>query len=298
MVRAIRYIAAFAAIAIVWMASATAKSPDTIKIGLLNSMLHDTDRPHFEVLAKNFRTVMKEQTGLTGELVRVDSADDLRRQLEDGTLQLGAFHGYEFAWEQAKRPDLEPLMLAATNPDVMRPVIVVAKDCPAKNVGDLRGKTLALPAKGRDCVRMFLNRMCHGNGGNLKNFFSQVRTPDNSEDALDDLVDGSVQATAVSKASFTLFGRLKPQRAARLRVLVQSETFPPSVIAYARGKLDAATQRSFRDGMSTAHQTSRGSHLIEQIKLERFEPVPADFGRRLSDIAKVYPPPAKAPIAE
>jgi len=298
MVRTISHIALLTAVVAAWVTSATAHSPATIKIGLLKSMLHDTDRARFEVLAANFRTVMKEQTGLAGELLSVDSADELRRQLEEGTLQLGAFHGYEFAWEQAKRPDLEPLMLAASNPDVLRPVIVVAKDNPAKNVNDLRGKVLALPAKGRDCVRMFLNRLCRSNGAKPNEFFSQVRTPDGNQDALDDVVDGGVQAAAVNKASFTLFGRLKPQRATKLRVLVQSEVFPPSVIACVRGKLDTATQRRFRDGMSTAHETQRGNHLIEQIKLERFEPVPADFARRLTEIAKAYPAPAKAPIAE
>jgi len=249
------------------MAAATAAPDRTIKVGLPKSLLHDTEHGRFEVMAANFRTVMKEQTGLDGDLVEVDSADVLRQQLADGTLQLGAFQGHEFAWAKAKLPDLEPLMLASTNPDVLQPVVVVPMASQAKDIGELRGKAIALPTSARDCVRLFVGKLCQKQGAAMKDFFTSVQAPEKAIDALDDLVDGKVQAAAVTQSVMRVFTTLKPGRAGRLKVLAQSEPFPPAVIAYVRGKLDNRTVQTFRDGMSAAHKTNNGNHLISQIKV-------------------------------
>ncbi len=69
--------------------------------------------------------------------------------------------------------------------------------------------------------------------------------------------------------------------------------FPPSVVAYREGSLDADVVRRFRDGMSRAHTTPLGRQLLSLWLMNRFESIPSDYPKTLSDIAAAYPPPGE-----
>src|SRR5262249_55629809 len=119
--------------------------PGFVKIGITKSQLRDQDQAKFTSMAKEFRTVLAQRTGLKGDVVTIDSAEELRKQLEAGTLQLGGASGIEFGWMRSKQPDIEPLMISVTEPDALIGAVVVAKDSPAKTFADLKGQKLSLP---------------------------------------------------------------------------------------------------------------------------------------------------------
>ena len=85
--------------------------------------------------------------------------------------------------------------------------------------------------------------------------------------------------------------RQKPGRFARLRVLEESDPFPPGVVFYRRNRLDAATRQIFITGMSAAHKTASGGRLMSLMRLKQFEPAPSDYLQRVADKLKDYPPP-------
>jgi ABC-type phosphate/phosphonate transport system substrate-binding protein len=261
-----------------------------LRIGLTQSMLPPEEEKKFDVMATNFKEVILAQTGLKGDPVAATSAENLRQQLAEGMIQLGAFQGFEFAWLKHKHPDLEALLLASPTADALYEVIVVAKDSPAKTMADCRGMKLALAKSAREDTRHFLAHRCLQLGSNMKEMFPEPNSTKSAEEALDNVVDGVAKVAAVDRNVWKMLERRKPGRAAKLQVIETSEPFVPPVLAYCKGKLDAAVVQKLRDGMTTAHTTPKGNHFMSQLKIVKFEAVPADFDKRLAESMKAYPP--------
>lgn len=272
-------------------AGVPARQPDVIRIGMLKSMFREVPAAMFQAMSVPFQTVMEQQTGLKGQLLVVDSADELTKRLGDRDIQLGAYHGFEFAWMKLKQASLQPLMLVSSNPAVLQSVVVVANTSAATNICDCRGQTLALPKGGREHSRLFLARQCRKHGCTVQEFFPSSNWSPSLEDALDDVVDGISQVAIVEQSALQSFQRRKPGRFAKLKALSTSEAFPPSVIAYHEGALETTTLQKFRDGMMTANKTTIGNHLMSLMKINGFEPVPANYDQRLAEIVRAYPPP-------
>ena len=51
---------------------------------------------------KPFKTLMEEQTGVQGTVVNGTDYDALGRQIMEESIQVGVFHGFEFAWAKEK----------------------------------------------------------------------------------------------------------------------------------------------------------------------------------------------------
>lgn len=262
----------------------------TIKIGMLKSMFRDVPPQLFNAMTVPFQTVVQTQTGLKGELVVIDSPEEMTQKLSNGEMQLGVYHGFEFAWMKLQEKNLEPLMLVTANPNLLKATVVVQKDCDAAAVGDCRGQRLTMPMAAREHSRLYLNRRCRACGAPPQEFFAATKEPVSVEEALDEVVDGVAQVAIVDEAAVQMFQRRKPGRFARLKVIETSTPFPASVIAYCSGKLDVATQQRFQSGMATAHKAGLGKHLMGLMKITGFEPVPANYSEILAVSVKEYPP--------
>ncbi len=241
------------------------------------------------LLARPLKALMESQTGLTGELVLAGDHADLGAQLKDGKVQLGVFHGFEFAWARLKNPGLKPLVIAVSQHRLLHAHLVVRKDSLVHGCCDLKGKVIALPRMSREHCHLYLERRCPG-GADPAGFFSRITHPSSADDALGDVVDGLAQAAIVDQIALDDYQQSRPARANQLRVLHQSEPFPAAVVAYQEGTLDDVTLHRFRDGMIGADKTERGQRLLKMCRITRFEEMPADYTRLLEDIARAYPP--------
>jgi ABC-type phosphate/phosphonate transport system substrate-binding protein len=264
----------------------------TVKIGMLKSMFRDVPPAMFGVMSKPFHSLVQTQTGLKGELCLIDSADALRKDMAEDKVQLGVFHGFEYAWMRLRQPDLRPLMLAVGQPGCLRALLVVpAGEADVHAFADLRGKTLALPRGTRENARLFLERQAAHDGQTPEQFFGKVVTPADAAVALNDVANGkNAQATVTDAAALACFKDLYPGQGRRLKVLAESDPFPATVIAYREGSLSADALRRFRDGMANAHNNPQGSNLMMLLKMSRFEPIPADYEALLAGVMKAYPP--------
>jgi ABC-type phosphate/phosphonate transport system substrate-binding protein len=169
--------------------------------------------------------------------------------------------------------------------------VVVQRDDPAKDFAGLKGHTLAIPDTGQSFLRLFVDRQSEAAGKKADDFFAKIATPDNVEDALDDLVDGKVQAVAVDRAALEAYKRRKPGRFKQLKEVAHSERFPPVVVAYYGSNLDDATLRRFKDGLLGAAKKERGQTLLTMFRLTGFVEPPEDFAKVLAETRKAYPPP-------
>lgn len=273
-------------------AEGAAMPVSTVRIGLISSMFRDTPEPMIQLMIRPFKTLLESQTGVTGQIVASGNSDTLGRQIKDDQVQLGVFHGVEFAWARIKNPELKPLLIAVNEQRFLRAVLVIRKDSPATVMADLYGKSLALPRLSREHCHLFLERRCAKPGSKPEECFREITSPGDVEDALDEVVDQQVACAVVDSVAFACYTKLKPGRSAKLRTLQESEPFPCAVVAYLPGVLSESLLDRFREGMIAAKTNTRGKHLLEMCRITSFEAIPADYERMLNDIVKAYPPPA------
>jgi ABC-type phosphate/phosphonate transport system substrate-binding protein len=284
------------ALALAWAAPG-AKSggepADVVRIGLVKTLFRDVPEPLVQWLSTPFSTLMKAQTGLNGQLVTIKDCFELGGQLHDNKVQLGVFHGIEFAWARERFKDLRPLCIAINKHRHLHAYIVVRGDSPAHAAAELKDKVMALPLRSREHCRLFLESQCDASGMAPAKFFAKIVTPANVESALDDVLRGKTQAAVVDGVALECYKHVKPGCHARLKVLQESELFPAAVVAYRQG-LDKETLDRFKTGMITANQNERGRDLMRMWSLTAFEPIPDDYEEVLANILRIYPAPAEA----
>jgi ABC-type phosphate/phosphonate transport system substrate-binding protein len=278
-----------------WPTFALEPSPNPIRIGMPAAMFRDIKPVMFTALSKPFYSLVESQTGMKSDLVLVPSPDEMRQQLNNGQIQFGVFHGFEFAWMKQKDPTLKPIMIAAPVHRPLKAYLVVSSNSPASGMGDLRGKRLALASGTREHARIFVDRRCQHEGCVPSKFFDAITNPNNAETALHEVYDNKVQAAIVDGAALQCFAERYPARAKRLRAAVESQPFPLSVVAIHDGSMPPATLARFQEGMVKANATLTGRNLMGILQMAGFEPVPADYDHQLAEIVKQYPPPGEAP---
>lgn len=278
-------------------AEATEETP--IKIGMVASLFRDVPASLMLAMMGPFKSLMKSQTGVPGDLVPGGEAFDVAQQLAENKIDLAVFHGIEFAWVKQKYPQLQPLMIAVNQERHFRVHLVVRGGDSVKNIADLTGLKIALPKGTREHSRLFLAKHCQICGKNTEAFFKTTTIPGTVEEALDDVVDGEVQAAVVESVPLSSYSRRKPGRAAQLKSLIISEVFPSGVIAFNPGHIDEGTLQKFRDGMTNANKNIMGRQMLMLWKITSFEPIPEDYDTICKKIVTIYPAPVAAaePIA-
>lgn len=265
---------------------------DVLRIGTSGTLTVEKDASKEKGALETLRSFIKEETGLTNEIIRQKDWRELMDKMVKGQLQIGVFQGYEFAWAQEQHAELKPLALAVNVYRYPVAYVVAKKDDPAKDFAGLQGQSLCLPDSGQRYLRLFVERQSQAAGKDAKSFFSKITTKDNVEDMLDDVVDGAVQAAAVDRAALEAYKRRKPGRFNQLKDVAHSQPLPPVVIAYYDKVLDDATLKRFRDGLLGASNKEKGRMMLTLFKLSGFDAPPDDFEKVLAEARKAYPPPS------
>jgi ABC-type phosphate/phosphonate transport system substrate-binding protein len=272
--------------------AAKAASEGTVRIGVVKSLFRDLSDASVQFLSRPLKALMESQTGLTAEWQTGADAFALSKQLQDDKVHLAIMYGFEFAWAVQKYPELKPLIITVGQTPIYRAYLVVAKNAKIASCADLKGKALAIPLFSREYCHLFLERRCCEGAKTPRAFYSRVSTPADVVEALNDVLDGSVQAAVVDKAALEEFRRYDADKLAGLRILLESESFPAGVIAYHAGA-DEKMLKRFREGMIAANATLKGRQLLGLCRLAGFAAVPADFDAQLKASAKAYPPPSE-----
>jgi ABC-type phosphate/phosphonate transport system substrate-binding protein len=264
---------------------------DILRIGMVSSLFRDVKPALLQMSMQPFSTLVRSQTGLDGRAVLVRDALTLGKQLNDGKLKLGVFHGVEFSWAQQKYPGLRPLVIAINRHRHLRAHLVVRYDNANKSLADLKGKKIALPNGSREHCHLFLEREARKCGGTPKEFFGAVVVHPDMEAALDDVLRRKVDAAVVDGVSLESYKLLKPGCHSGLKIVLESEVFPAAVVAYRAGALDDATLARCRDGLVRANQSTRTRELMFMWRMTAFETIPDDYQEILTAIRKSYPAP-------
>jgi ABC-type phosphate/phosphonate transport system substrate-binding protein len=259
------------------------------RIGLPPSAFRDVPPVLLAFAGQPFQDLMKDQTGLDGEVVMNLEAMSIAKALDEGKLHLGVFQGHEYAWARAKYPNLLPLVCTIERPKEVQAFLLVRHDSKAVNLGDLKGSKLALGTSVKDHARLFLEkrRADEMGGGN----FGSTEEVATVHDAIHKVIKGEADLTAADFAAWNYFQKLYPGLSQNLKVLARSEMFPPMILAYKKGAVDDAILKNFREGFQTAHQTAKGARMMTAIRIERFEAIPDGFDDAVKACLKAYPRP-------
>ncbi len=269
---------------------ALAQTPQVLHIGSSGASAISASGVKEEDAIKVLTDFVKAQTGFDNEIIRCKTSMEMANSLESGKIQLADFQGYEFAWAKHRYPKLTPIAVAVTGMIYNHVCVVIPKDNPAGGIAAFQGKTLSLPHVMAGNLRLVLDKLCKETQKPLDAFFGKITTPNNTEDAVDDVVDGVVQLAAVDRFSLDAYRRRKPARFAKVRVLMESPPLPPPLIAYYAGKLDPADVKKVESGLLKANKSEKGAQLLRLFKLTAFEPVPTDFDQIIEATYKEYPP--------
>lgn len=264
--------------------------PKGLKLGMLQGMFKDVPEVVVQAAARPFSDLFQKQTGLKGEVEVVPDCLALAAKMKDGKLHVGVFHGFEFAWVRDQYPELVPLAVTVPPGRKVQACLVTHKDSAAKTPKDLQGPCVAMPLFTNAHCRLFLERLRgelpEGCCGPAKH---DPMTPD---EVLNAISQGQLASAVVDVSSLNSYRVNKPGAARQLKVVCESEPFPPAVIVYRKGALEPGTVDKIRAGLRKAHETSQGRAFLMLWKLKGFEDVPADFDEEMRRIAKAYPAPA------
>ncbi len=269
------------------------KKPEPVKIGLAKTFLLDQPKSVTGVAEDDFKDVMKKSTALDGELDSKSSAIEIADRLASKKIDIGIFHGHEFAWAAKKHPVLQPLLIALNKQHPEQAFVIVHMKNPAKTIADLRGKKIDIALGTKEPCRLFLDKITSdAQAKNAAAFFGGIEKSNSIIDALDNVAREKVQAAVIDSVSLAHYKDVRgPVYEKNLRVLTQSEVFPPTIVAFVPGKLDDATVKQFRDGLLKAHKVPEGREMMGHWKIESFDPVPADLSKSLERSLKTYPGP-------
>ncbi len=263
-----------------------------VRVGLPRTFFNDVPPILVQIATEPFSAIIRDTTGVGGELVVVNDAFTVGQQLADHTLQLAVLHSFEFGWVQQKHPQLRPLMVAVNSQGSVSAYVLVRKDSELTLFAELKGKEFSLPKRTREHTRLYLEHQCHDDGScGSRDFFGHVVGSANVETALDDLCQGKVQAAVVDAIGLEFYKDLKPGCFARLRVLAESGAFPPPVVVYYAGGVGDDVITRIQDGLRNAHKTEMGREMMKMWKLTSFEPVPENYAQAVAACLKTYPGP-------
>jgi len=266
-------------------------SPGLVKIGLAKTLFRGTPDSVIQVVMRPFKSLLESQTGVTGQIISAGDSNDLAKQLAADKVQLGVFHGFEFAWAKQKYPELEPLVIALHHHAELRACLVVRTDSKADSYADLEGKIIALPVQTREHCRLFFERKCVRPGLSAKKFYREMTDPDDADEALHDVFEKKAAAAVVDAVAFEEFKEKKTTRGKQLKALADSGPLPCAVVAYKKDRFDADLVGRFRTALLSAKDTRSGQKMLEMIRITSFARVPTAFDKQVSDTLVRYPPP-------
>jgi len=263
-----------------------------LKIGMLQGMFRDVQPAMVQAMSVPFRAMFERQTGYTGDVEIVPDAETLSNKMKDRKLQLGVFHGFEYAQVRTRHPELQPLVVTVPHGRACQALVIVSQASKAEKLADLAGELVVIPRGTKAHCLTYLDKARRGLPATVA---KPVAKPNLTvEEVLNSVAEGTSAAGLVDVGAYNGYLALQPGAGQYLKVLCRSEVFPVSVIAFRKGTFDDETIGQIRRGLLGANQTAQGKPLMMLWNLKGFEDVPADYEAQLGNILKAYP--AQPPV--
>jgi ABC-type phosphate/phosphonate transport system substrate-binding protein len=277
-----------AAVLAVFVSVASAQDDKPVKVALLESVFAGQERDKVVQQIRPFADLVQRDTG-TKATFDIASYKEMVPAFSRGEIQLVILTGLEYGWVRAKNDQARALVHASIDSGATQTVVVVGQNEKAADLKELGGATVALPERVPYLTEHYIKSVM---GKPIEESF-KVQRADNVDDALENVIDGKVQAAIVTKANIAVFAERKPGRYRRLKVLHQSPEFPPATVMYHTKYADKAALRRFEDALLRSTQNVEGQRVLTLYKLKGFEELPTNFDAKVAAIVKQFPEPTQ-----
>ncbi len=262
--------------------------PSVTRIGFPEAMFKDVPPTLIQAAAKPFQAMIQKQAGLNGTLEICSDYKELADKLAKGQLEIGVFHGFEYAWVR-DTPGLVPVVTAVPNCGKVQACLVVHVNSKVLEPRDLKGPCVLVPRGLKAHCTMFLERIQEKlPNGSCCTAKAEGLTP---EEALDDVVAGKCEAVLVDISSLIAYKKNKGNVGRQLRVLIESELLPAAVVVYRKDSLREADVAMVRSGLIDCIKTREGRTFAMFWQLKGFEAISQKYSDHLDQCLKSYPPP-------
>lgn len=262
-----------------------AQDKAAVKIGMMDSLFEEKDEKTIFAQMEPFSEHVKKRSGVEGEFVVVKGIESMAKELKAGKIHLAVLQGIEYGWVLQECPDCKPLIIAVTDSPTLKAHVLVAVDSPIKSLADLKGQALAMPRRAPPYTRLYVEREIKDDPDR----FFKLSTTDNTDAAIEAVVEGKAQATIVSSGALDVYKQLKPGRFKRLKVLEESADFPAAVVIYRPGQGREKELAQFKDALLKAGDNAEGRQMLTLWRLSGFQEVPKDYQKIVEEIVKRYP---------
>ncbi len=289
----VRVYSVIAFVAAVLFAGQEAQAQDRLpelKIGLAKPMFKDVPAAMVNAAARPFQTMIQDKAGVKGTVEVVSDYKSLAEGLRTGTIDIGVFHGFEYAWVK-DIPNLVPLVTTVPNCGKVQACLVVHKNSKAKSPTDLKGACVILPKGSKAHCYMYLDHLRDKvPAGDCCPAIAAGMTP---EEALAEVATESADAALVDVSALIALKNNLPGCYKQLRVLAESNLLPTAVVVYRKESITAATAARIRTGLIDCVNTHIGKMFALFWQLKGFADVDVAYTTLLESSLKTYPAPVK-----
>jgi ABC-type phosphate/phosphonate transport system substrate-binding protein len=268
--------------------SGSAADPD-VQMGLYKSMFRDVPEAVVVALAKPMKSLLEETVGVTGEAVLFDDCEKLAEAVESKKVNLGVFHGFEYAWIKDKYPNLQPFLIAVPHGGRLQSVLVVKADSTVAKIADLGPDEIIIPRGTKPHCLVHLEDLRKG----LDKTVAPMKNKPGMtvEEALTEIALGNLTATVVDNGALAAIAKSSPGTVKGLKVIARSEQFPYGVLVTHKDGMNTATRDKLKGGLTNAEKAAKGRPLLLLWGLQGFADVPAEYNDHCLTMLKAYPSP-------
>lgn len=259
-----------------------------VRLGVLKGMFRDTPPAVVEAVATPLQKLLQKQAGVGGEVQVFPDWETLAKNIDEKKVEFGVFHGFEYAWMKDNYPDLQALVVTIP-PRKVQACLVVHGESPAKEPKDLKGACVVVPNGTKAHCHLFLDRIQEGLPPGC---CCPAKKPLTTvQDALDAVSNKEAEAVLVDAGVLEAYAENKPGVFAKLKVLRESEAFPPAAVVYKKDTVQAQVLDRIRSGLVKLHTTAEGRAFLLLWKLKGFEPAGTQYSNSVQACLKAFPPP-------
>ena len=271
-------------------------NPQEVRIGFPEPLFKDVPKPVINAAVGPFRKMIQKQIGMSGSMKICQDYAELAEDLKNGKIEIGVFHGFEFAWVK-NDPAFIPVVITSPCCGKVKACLVVHANSKVKSPQQLKGACVGIPKGTKAHCTMFLKHLqentdiSEGDCCPMPCKAAEGLTP---HEVLGDVVAGKCEAALVDIAHLETYQRNWPGLGKQLKVLAESELLPPAVIVCRKGALTEAQVDKVREGLVNCHKTPSGRAFTMFWQLEGFKDVTPGYHQLLDKSLKEYPAPGAA----
>lgn len=261
------------------------------QIGIADFVVHGQMKPEVALTVINAMSDIFAVPGKAKPTFQIGGPTVLGTRLQKQDIHLAIMTGIEYGWIHADFPELRPLVTAYTSDIRLNACILVPLESQVKNLSELRGQSIVLPRRLQHYPLLYLQQRILEQGAEPKQYFSKVLSSNDSDEAVEMVVEKKAASILVDMDSWNGYQERKPGRARKLRMVDKSDPFPTAVTLYHPDAWSEKDLQLLKELLCTAHSRPFTRQILNFWRISKFVPHSTDYQTVVKKILNEIPKP-------